>query len=239
MPRPTATFLRLLPALFLPALSGCGGESEDIRYRATAGVVVDGKLYEGSVVRETRFTSTPNSLIGFQASVKDRGEAVRVDVGPSRGAVYLLLKDRGGGGEFPLIVWECFKIDTENDPNWIEELRDVPLGKKCTLTPGAMGSIMPLVVAFRDESMPKSIFEVTPDNFRGAFGVGARFSQLTLERVSDGVPIDKGIDKHLPWLNQIPFDGTNIRSLDPHIPPGLLAKDATLAQSVADYFFRE
>ncbi len=239
MPRKPASFLRLLPVLFLYALVGCSGESEEIRYRATAGAVVDGKLYEGTVVRKTRFTSTPNSLTGIQASVKDHGDAVRVDVGQDRSAVYLLLNDRGGGGEFPLIVWECFKIDTENNPDWIAELRDVPVGKKCTLTPAGMGHIMPLVVAFRDESSPKSIFEVTRNSYREAFGVEAWFSHLTLERVDDAVPPGIAIDQHLPWLNQIPFEGTNIRSLDPHIPIGLLARDATLAQSVMDYFFTE
>jgi hypothetical protein len=238
MPRKPANFLRLLPALFLYALVGCSGESEEIRYRATAGVVVDGK-HESAVVRETRFTSTPNSMTGFEASVGDRGEAIRVNIGEGRGAVYLLLNGLSGSREFPFIVSGCFKIDTGNNPDWIEELRKVPVGRKCTLTAGGMERIMPLFVAFRDEAVPASIFAVTPDSSRAVFGVEARFFQLTLERVSDAVPIDKGIDKHLPWLNGIPFAGSNVRVLDPTGDRNVPRDQFTLAQTVTDYYFRD
>ena len=237
--RPWEAVARGVLPLALLAAAGCGGETEAVRYRATAAVVVDGKLYEGSTVRETRFTSTPGSLTGMQASIKDAGDAIRIDVGEGRSAIYLLLNDRGGGAEFPLIVWQCFEIDTENNPKWIDELRETRSGQKCTVTPGGLGHVMPLLVAFADEAQPKSIFEVAPESFKSAFGVEARFAQLTLERVNDTVPIDRRIAKHLPWLANIPFDGTNLRVLDPHIPVGLLAKDATLAQTVADYYFKE
>jgi hypothetical protein len=231
--------LALLLLLILPALAGCGNESATIRYRATAKVVVDGRLYEGSAVRETSFTDTPHSLTGFGMAVKDDGEAVAVDVGPGRNAVYILLNDRSGSKEFPFIALRCFKVDSANDPEWITALRNIPLQQKCALTPSGLDRIMPLVVAFRDEAVPKSIFEVTPESFREAFGVEARFVELELEHVNDGTALDSGIDKRLPWLNQIPFDGTKVRVLDPHAPRGTLAKNATLAQRVADYYFKD
>ena len=225
--------------LALLAAAGCGGETEAVRYRATAAVVVDGKLYEGSTVRETRFTSTPDSLSGFEASVKDIGEAVRVDVGAGRSAVYVLLNGASGSREFPFIVWRCFAIDSGNDPRWIDKLRAVSRGASCKLDAGQLRGIAPLVVAFADEAVPKSIFELTPGSFRAVFGVDATFMQLALERVDDATPVDRQLDKHLPWLDQIPFDGSNIRVLDPSGDRNVLRDQFTLAQKVTDYYFRD
>ena len=223
-------------------LSGCSDEAT-IRYKATANVAVGDKVYSGSVVRQVTFTDTPHSLIGFGMAVSEKGEAIAIDVGAGRNAVYLLLNDRESGKEFPFIVLKCFDVQSATDPQWIDNLRNIPLGKKCSLNQSGFDrikpSIMPLVVAFRDEEVPKSIFEVTPRSYRDAFGVEARFLALTLERVDGSTPLSEGIDGRLPWLNQIPFDAHR-RVLDP-LPDGsrLTRQQATLANTVADYYFRE
>lgn len=226
----------VLPTLL--ALAGCGDECATVRYKVTATVAVAGRLYEGSVVRETRFTSTPNSLTGFAAAVKDVGEALVVDPGEGRSAVFVLLNDREGSKEFPFIVLRCFGIKSASDPEWPAALRSIPLGKKCTLSAGGLDRIMPLVVAFRDEMDPKSIFEVTPASYRDAFGVDARFVELTLERADEGTSLDDGIDRRLPWLNRIPFDG-HTRVLGPYDASKLAAAQATLANRVTDRYFRD
>ena len=98
---------------------------------------------------------------------------------------------------------------------------------------------MPLVVAFRDEMDPKSIFEVTPDSYRDAFGVEGHFIELELERVDERTSMTAGIEKRLPWLNDIPFDG-HVRVLDPFVDwSKLTIAQATLANRVADYYFRD
>jgi hypothetical protein len=57
----------------------------------------------------------------------------------------------------------------------------------------------PMIVAFEDESDPKSIFEVKRDNMSSAFGSGVRFDnvylEITKEEVTSGV-----VFQHLPWL---------------------------------------
>lgn len=220
-------------------LSGCGGETATIRYRMIATVLVAGKVYQDSAVQQVSWTATPHSLTGFGSSVTRMGEAVVIDVGEGRSAVYVLLNNRSGSAVTPYVAARCFGIEGDPKRSWAERVDAVPVGRRCTLSPGANADIMPLVVAFKDESVPKSIFELTPQGYHDAFGVDARFGGLVLERVDAKTPIDKGIDQRLPWLNQIPFDGL-VRVLDPYFDAGkLAAKDATLANKVADYFFRE
>jgi hypothetical protein len=242
MPRYPSLLNALLCVATAMMLAGCGNKSATIRYRVTARVVVDGKVYEGSTVRKTSFTETPHSLTGFAVSVSDKGEAVAIDVGNQRSTIYLLRNGSSGSAEFPYIVLNCFGVmQGAADSDWIKALADVPIRQKCILTPGTLEKkkIMPLVVAFRDETVPKSIFELTQQNFQEAFGVKAWFAELQLERVDDRTPLDRNIDKRLPWLNQIPFDGTHFRMLDPHVPRGMPASEATLAQSATDYYFRD
>jgi hypothetical protein len=98
---------------------------------------------------------------------------------------------------------------------------------------------MPLVVAFHRESVPASIFEVTPKSLKGTFNVDGYFREMTFERVPDSTPLTKAIDQRLPWLNDIPFEGSDMRVLAPFDATKLLAKDATLPQQVTDYYFRD
>jgi hypothetical protein len=220
-------------------LAGCSGESATVRYKATAQFAVAGELHEASVVRETQYTYTPNSLTAFQAAVKDLGEGVVVDAGEGRNAIYVLLNHRTGDKVFPFIVTRCFGVETESDPEWPAALKSIPIGKQCALNAESLGNSMPLVVAFRDEMEPKSIFEVTRESYRDTFGVEAGFIELSLERVDDRTPLTSGIDKRLPWLNRIPFDG-RVRVLDPFVDwSKLTAAQATLANRVTDWYFRD
>src|SRR5690606_1610486 len=94
----------------------------------------------------------------------------------------------------------------------------------------------PLVVAFRDERVPKSIYEVTKPGFSNPLG-DVRLISIELERVAADTPLTRTINPRLPWLNEIPFDGTNYRALDPHFPPTLAASKATLANRATDRYF--
>ncbi|MCK5750452.1 MAG: hypothetical protein KAH44_29815, partial [Oricola sp.] len=203
----------LLTALCI-ALAGCGNESATIRYRATAKFIVDGELREGSAVRETTFTETPNSLIGFVMNIDDRGEAAAVDVGSGHG-VYFLRNDRSGSGSvLPETMRQCFGIEIgKSGSGWTREFDNIPVDGTCSLSQSEMEISKPLIVAFLRENVPASIFEATPEALKGAFNIDVRFDGFSFERVPDNTPLTKAIDQRLPWLNDIPFEGSNIRVL--------------------------
>jgi hypothetical protein len=223
------------------ALAGCGSESATIRYRATATMVIDGEVREGSAVREMTITETPNSLTGFGLSIKDRGEAIIVDIGEGRSAIYFLRNDRSGTGyRLSGTMQNCFGIESgSSGSGWTKAFKEIPVGESCVIKPEVVARTMPLVVAFHRESVPKSIFEVTPKSLKGAFNVDGYFREMTFERVPDNTPLTKAIDRRLPWLNDIPFEGSDMRVLAPFDATKLLAKDATLPQQVTDYYFRD
>ncbi|KPB01679.1 hypothetical protein [Ahrensia marina] len=236
LPKPARTIVAL--ALTTLLLAGCGNESATIRYRATAEVVIDGEVRSGSAVREATYSDTPNSLTGFGMSIADRGEAIIVDIGDGHG-VYILRNDRSGSGSrLAGTMRLCFGVDI-GDAGWTDGFDALPVGQTCRIQPNEMSGIMPLIVAFRSETVPKSIFEVTPKTLKSVFGVEGRFQGMTFEKVSRKTPLTKAVDARLPWLDDIPFEGTTIRGLDPYFPPTMPASDATLAQRVGDYYFRD
>jgi len=223
-------------------LAGCGNESATIRYRATATMVIDGEVREGSAVRETRFTSTPNSLTGFGMAVDDDGEGIVVETGLENHAIYVLLNDRSGSKVMHFTMMLCFGIDSGlPDYDWVGALQDIPVGKTCTTASESIHKLArPLIVAFRRESVPASIFEVTPQSLKSAFNVDGYFKEITFERVPDNTPLTKAIDQRLPWLNDIPFEGSNLRVLEPYdTTVRRRASTVPLAQRVTDYYFRD
>ena len=221
-------------------LAGCGNESATIRYRATAKMVIDGDVREGSAVHRVKFTDTPHSLTGFGRAVDDDGEGIVIDTGLEDHAVYVLLHDRSGSKVMHFAMMQCFGIDSGlPDYDWIGALRGIPLGKTCSIDAETIHKYSrPLVVAFHRESVPASIFEVTPKSLKGAFNVDGYFREMVFERVPDNTPLTKAIDQRLPWLNEIPFEGSNYRVLDPSGPFGARS-DARLGQTVTDYYFRD
>lgn len=239
-PQPVRKIITLAFAGLL--LAGCGNESATIRYRATAEVVIDGEVRTGSAVRETKFTETPNSLVGFGLSVADDGEAIVVDTGIADNAIYVLRNDRSGSGQrISAVMQDCFKVESDRaGTGWTSAFNELPIGSRCRIGASDIHKkIRPLIVAFRSETVPKSIFEVTPKTLKSVFGVEGRFQGMTFEKVSRNTPLTKAVDARLPWLDDIPFDGTTSRKIDPHAPRGMARRDATLAQRVTDYYFRD
>ena len=204
-------------------------------------MVIDGDMREGSAVREMTITETPNSLTGFGLRVTDRGEAIIVDIGEGRSAVYFLRNDRSGSGyRLSGTMQNCFGIESgSSGSGWTKAFEEIPVGQSCVIKPEVVARTAPLIVAFHRESVPASIFEVTPKSLKGAFNVDGYFREMVFERVPDNTPLTKTIDQRLPWLNEIPFEGSNMRVLAPFDATKLLAKDATLPQQVSDYFFRD
>jgi hypothetical protein len=240
-PQPVRKIITLAFAGLL--LAGCGNESATIRYRATAEVVIDGEVRTGSAVREATFTETPNSLIGFGLSLSDDGEAIVVDTGIPDNAIYVLRNHRSGGGQsLSGVMQSCFKVESDSaGTGWTAAFDKIPVGSRCRIAPGDIHkNVMPLIVAFRSEAVPKSIFEVSPETLKSVFGVEGRFQGMTFEKVSRNIPLTKAVDARLPWLDDIPFDGTTIRVLEPYDTTIRRRRsEVPLSYTVTDYYFRD
>jgi hypothetical protein len=204
------TVISILMIAVMAMLAGCGESEGDrsatVRYRTIIALKVDGKTREFSSVMQTRYTRITQSLMGAGGSVSDWGEAVVIDLG-KRGKAYMLVSTKSRTGEFSdeygFSLKESFGIKnslgslTQED---IETLRTlsgrVPLSN---INNTDKKNYYPMIVAFKDESDPKSIFEVKRDNLSSAFGAGVSFEnvylEITKEDVSSGV-----VFQHLPWL---------------------------------------
>lgn len=239
-------------------MASCGGSSvADLRYLTEVTVRENGRLISGSLVRRTRLTSRArSSMTGFSGSAQDWGDAVPVPL-PGGGHAFLLNEDGSSGLSFDKIVLYCFA------PNYVEgedteaRLRAVPVGGSCVLegadlaerrpTPGVIRrkprppSIRRdlLVVAFEDERDPLSIYEVFPEPDRRARWRGLELVSIRLTRVDDDEPVTRTITQLLPWLNDMPFNGTSQMVLETK-PPGTggLMKDASLARRTSYSHFR-
>lgn len=227
----------LLAGMSTLVLAGCSGDTAAVRYRATAKIAVNGKPFEGSSVRQTSITSTPNSLIGFALGVDDTGEGIIIDVGAGK-TVYVLLNDSNGSKRFPYIVMRCFENGGPVAPDSVALLKAVPVGTRCVLPASRMKAIMPLIVAFHDETVPKSIFVATEPGFTNPLGT-VRLVSIELERVAADTPLTRQVAQRLPWLNDIPFAGSIVRALDPHVSQRTPTADMTLAQRTTDRYFMD
>ena len=227
----------MLAVLGTLALAGCTGDTAAVRYRATAKIAVNGQPFQGSTVRQTSITSTPHSLSGFRLGVSDIGEGIIIDAGAGR-TIYVLLNDFSGSKRFPYIVMRCFENGGPVAPDSVVLLNDVAVGGRCVLTGSRLNAIMPLVVAFHDQAVPKSMYEATKSGFTNPLGAVELLS-IELERVAAETPLTRLLDDQLPWLNDIPFEGSIIRSLDPYFSQRTPTADMTLAQRVTDRYFRD
>lgn len=241
MPRLARMTICLSICLSAMTLSGCGGAgSSTVRYEVTARMKVGERFVTGSSVREITYTDTPNSLSQFALSTDDRGEGVVIDSGIGGKSIFVLLNDRDGSGEFPWLVTECFKIKLGGERAYIAELNAIPIGQTCEYYDRGKGtSIMPLIVAFRDEREPKSIVALGDPGFDEAVGAKTYFMEFTLRRVDPATPLTVAMDRALPWLKDIPFNGSSFPQLDPGEPGVILpSTTSTLAQKVAKHYFK-
>ncbi len=183
---------------------GCGeliwGQSATIRFRTIAMAEVDGERVEGSAVMEIRYR-----FDGFRASSKFWAEAFPLEL-KGRGTVFVLpvALERGGGGSFVhaydhrLLGLAGVKVGGPGamTPDDYKLLRAFS-GRKAydTHRPG-----FPLMVGFRDEANPNSVFEVDPTNFAASFGPGVRLIGVDVEATT--APITKQIRQRLKWVTQ-------------------------------------
>jgi hypothetical protein len=196
----------LLVAALLGAglmLSQCGGGSATVRYRVIATVEVDGQRVEGSTVMEAYFSHVEHSLIGAGGATKLYGEALILDL-KGRGTVFILPVEHQKKTvlaqiyEFgiPLTFGVRRSIGVMVDEDFAR-LRQAKGRKPFSFALIDVPTRLPAFVAFRDEKMPNTIYEVDPQHIDSAFP-GVRFISLDIE-ITDA-PVTKVLKQRLPWL---------------------------------------
>jgi len=173
-------------------LSGCGGESATLRYKLIARANVGGEIIEAYAVNQLTVSTTPYSLSGNAASSDLTAEATILDMG-ERGSMFILQNVNN----HPSAIVEAYDIAGSMGSlrkEGIEKFRTIQ-GQGRVSWPDRL--IKPRMMAFRDESDPASIFEVTRENFSDHFGTDAKLIALYIEPTTE--PISNVIPTRLPW----------------------------------------
>ena len=210
-------------------LSQCGEPSATVRYRVIATAEVDGQRVEGSTVMEVNYQRVKHSLIGAGGATQLYGEALILDL-------------KGGGTVFLLPVWYHEKTElvqlyefgilrtfgVKNSVGGLEDDDFARLRQAKGRKP--LSPRLPLFVAFKDEKIPNTIYEVDPQHMGSAFP-GVRFIGLDIE-ITDA-PVTKVLKQRLRWL----ASPTEVFDRD---PPGKQRpyKDQPLGYKItSDHFF--
>jgi hypothetical protein len=191
-----------------------------LRYRLTFEVETPEGVKTGSGVNMAGYSAEP-AMFGtnpFHWGVW-KGEAIPVDLG-SRGTFYALLIGRNETTGAP---------ETSRDQAEMAGRILVPEAWTGNQSGGTVGklyfasgkadvpaSLIPFLVRFRDEKVPKTVEAVDRSNLAASFGPGVRMKRVWIEAVSGGVfpfnmlgitgtPVTTGIDKRLGWLD-IPWE---------------------------------
>ncbi|WP_139333654.1 hypothetical protein [Bosea sp. TND4EK4] len=166
-------------------------------YRLTVNVETPEGLKTGSSV--VRLTEQKQLKFGESTSWSSsiKGEAVAVNLG-QRGFLFVLLKGnpmKNYASSADGIAFHVFRA-TDGRPGNIPD--DAPRYRTESLSAQLRPEQMPLMVRFRDISVPASVESVDPRDLPASFGAGVRLRDVTLTTTSD--PATEVIVKILPWL---------------------------------------
>jgi len=230
-------------ALFL---AGCGSSQDDKDFyvRVTVEATYDGKPVSGSAV-------IMQPLILLPPEGNTVGEAISIDLGGGKN-VYLPLGEREKLTRiFYPAINESFQpiINPQKQAMKSDKkkaaLLKLPFGTKAQWQykrnrPSSLGkyAFYPLIVGFKDKSIPSSAFMVDTEGASRLFGKTFKFKGLYLERVSPDTPLTKTLHTQLPWVDPAHKywssrrqDGIYNDSIE-HFPKGLQYKKASLKQKL-------
>ena len=179
-------------------LSRCGGRKE-YRYKMTVEVETPQGVKSGSSVWAIMPYET-NSLVGPQAAVDFRGEAVVVDIAPGQ-SLFALLTSADGDPDYAKqlpgrALGSRFLADEDDDVQWCDSADLYPSAPK---TVGlARTNPLPKLVTFRDMRDPASVQKVEPGALDTAFGPGVKLRRIILQATDEDVTT--GIGERLVWL---------------------------------------
>ena len=184
-----------------------------MRFRSILTLRVDGERREFSNVYQVSYRRAGRSLLGFPTSTRTWGEAIPVDLG-ERGRAYLMLgfynetSASFGNGTYAYAILETWDVAT-GGPGGLkaEDYFELAALKGRVPFRNSSGHSVdtyrelahPDMVAFRDESDPKSIHRFRVEDMASHFGAGVEFVSLELEITDD--PVTSGeLERYLPWL---------------------------------------
>ena len=192
------------------ALAGCSdSETVAVRYRVIAKITYNGRPYEASTVMECSYRRIKNSLIGAGGSTKLLGEALIFDL-PNGKSLFILpwARDPNGGlrqffeAALPRTIGIKHGVGSLSDDDFAR--LKTASGRFLVFEKGGL----PALVAFDDETNPKTIFEIAPSSkypdFPGVRPIGevfpgVRFIGIEIE-ITDAA-ITKKLGERLTWLN--------------------------------------
>jgi hypothetical protein len=186
-------------------LSQCGGQSATVRYRVIATVDIDGQRAEGSTVMEVNYRRVEHSLIGAGGGTTLYGEALILDL-KGRGTVFILPVEHQKK-QVMAQIYETgilFAFGIRNSIGGLKDedfarLREAKGRRPFSFAPVDKSTRLPAFVAFRDEKIPNTIYEVDPQRMDSSFP-GVRFISLDIE-ITDA-PVTKVLKQRLPWLDR-------------------------------------
>jgi hypothetical protein len=177
----TRRCLLVTGAAFLPVLlAGCMGVRRD-RVRLTVTVEVDGKQFTGSSVQEYVNYQGSNAFHGMaMGSAKVIGDAVVVDLG-ARGHLFMILcgaDDYQSGG----LIGSVLVSKPKGATRW--QLNN---------------DALPRFVAFKNELVSRTVYNVKPDELSEYFGPSARLVSVYAEYTKSKITTNSFVNI-LPWL---------------------------------------
>lgn len=190
----------LLASLCALPLASCQGERATVRFKVIASATVDGRPVESSSVMEISYSKVTHSLIGNGGATRLYGEAVVFDL-DGKGTVYILPIQHAPNASSSQ-VYEYGILTTFGINNSIGSLSEADFQKLRNATgrhPFRLYKTtrLPAFVAFTNESDPKTIFEIYPQEL-GRYFSGVKFSGLDIELTTE--PVTKKLREQLPWL---------------------------------------
>jgi hypothetical protein len=205
----------LLSAAALP-LAGCWGDERVVkRIKVIAKAEVDGKVVEGSSVAEVKWR--PRGDGGMDAD--EQGEAVVLELA-GKGTVYVLSMVMTDDGSGTGSIW-TFQVPRAVGITGGVHKEDLvkckELQGRFQFNPGTKGTVLPVMVAFKDESDFRSVYRVLPEDFSKHFGAGVKFLGVEFEVTDE--PVTEVLAKRLPILLK-PFPKQRSDAL--HKPDGRL-----------------
>lgn len=206
----------LLASLCALPLASCQGESASVRFKVIASATVDGRPIESSSVMEITYSKVTRSLIGNGGVTRLYGEALIFDLG-DKSTAYILPVQHDPNNTLTQ-VYEAGVLTSLGIKNSIGSLseadfatlRDASGRRPFKLKTGRL----PVIVSFKNETDPKTIFEIQSADF-GRYFPGIHFTGLDIEITTD--PITNKLRERLPWLDTAVAPG----KIFPRDPPGV------------------
>ena len=192
-------FVPIVGLLLLLAVCS-GGQSATKRFRVIATVEVDGQKVEGSTVMEITYERVERSLIGRGGAATLKGEALILDL-KERGTVYVLPYQHMPSGAL-IEAYEhglLSSLGIEHGAGTLSSEDFDRIRQARGRIPFRIGNPprLPAFVAFRDEKIPTTIYEVDPKKPGQSFP-GIRFVGLDIEFTD--ARVTNVLKQRLPWL---------------------------------------